>query len=104
MHVNHGRQRAPVSGQNVAHVIATRVRRVDAAPSQKLGAPGDIGVFAVDEKVGIEKFVSNRDIVYHLAAIESGRGGGAEDVFVLPIMAVGHFLASAVEGPGRGGG
>ena len=97
MHVDLGRQRAAVAGQNLAHVIAAGVGSVDALPAHQLRAPRDIRIFAVHEEIGIEELAIERDVVDHFAAVESGRGGGAEHKFVLQVMAVIHFLAAAVQ-------
>ena len=80
-------------------MIARRVGRVQAFPAHQLGAPGHIGVFAIDEEIGIEEFAVERNIFDHLAAVKRGRGSGAEDIFVIAEVAVIHFLAAAVEMP-----
>ena len=56
MHVDFRRQRPPVAGQHLAHMIAARVWRVNTLPPQQLGAPCDIRVFAINEKIGVEEF------------------------------------------------
>ena len=63
----------------------------------QLGAPRDIGIFSVDEEIGIEEFAVERDVFDHGAPVEGGGGGGSEDVFVLQVVAVVYFLAAAVE-------
>src|SRR5690242_2817405 len=79
------------------------MRRVDAAPAHQLRAPGDIGIFAIDKKVRIEELFADGNVFDHLAAVQSGGGGCAENIFVLQIMPVVHFLAAAIQMPQHGG-
>src|SRR5215467_11175797 len=57
------------------------VRRVNTAPPEELRAPSDVGVLAVDEKVGVEEAAFQLDVLDHAAAKQSGGGAGAEHVF-----------------------
>ena len=66
-------------------------------PAHELGAPGDIGVLAVDEEIGIEELAVDGDVVDHGAAVEGRGGGGAEDVFALEVVAVIELAAAAIE-------
>ena len=97
VHVDFGRQRAAVAGQHIAHVIAAGVGHVQALPAHQLRPPGHVGILAVDEEIGIEELAVERDVLDHRAAVERGRGSGAEDVLVLQEMAVVHLLAAAVQ-------
>ncbi len=97
VHVDEGRQRPAVSRQRLTNVVAARIRCVDAAPSHELGAPRDIGIFAISEEIVVEKLAVDRDIVDHLAPVEGGRRSGSENILVLAIMAVVFFEASAVK-------
>ena len=97
VHVDLGRQRAAVTGQHLANVIAARVGRVQAFPAHQLGPPGDIGILAVDKEIGIEEFAVEGNIVDHGPPVERGGRGSAEDVLVLQVVPVVHFLAAAVE-------
>ena len=97
MHVDLGRQGAPVSRQHVANMIAARQGSVNAAPAHQLGSPGHVGVLAIDEEIGIEELAHDGDVFDHGAAIEGGGGGGSEDVFVGQVVAVIHFLAAAIQ-------
>ena len=80
VHVDVGREGAAVFRVTVAHVAADRVRRIDASPPEELGAPGDVGVLAVDEEIGVEEAAVDRDVLDHRAAVEGGGGARAEHV------------------------
>ena len=78
-------------------MIPARQRRVDAAPAHQLRAPGDVGILAVDEEIGIEELAQDRNVFDHLAAVERRGGRSAEDVFEVQVVAVVHFLAAPVQ-------
>jgi hypothetical protein len=78
-------------------VIPAGVRGVQAFPAHQLGAPGHIGIFAVDEEIGIEEFAVERNVFDHGAAVKRRGRGGAEHVLVLQVVAVVDFLAAAIQ-------
>src|SRR5579872_1319987 len=80
-------------------MIALGVGRVEAFPAHQLRAPGNVSVLAVNEEIGIEELAGDRDVFDHLAPVERGGGGGAEDVFVVAKMAIIHLETAAVEMP-----
>ena len=49
-------QGAPLARQDAPHMITARLGTIKTAPAQQLCPPGDVGVFAVDEEIGVEKF------------------------------------------------
>src|ERR1700693_1788816 len=83
-------------------MVATRQGSIDAPPAQQLGAPGDVSVFAVNEKVGIEKLAVDRNVIDHLTAVQCGGGRGSEHVLKIRVMAVVHLLAAPVQVPQHG--
>src|ERR1700722_7948031 len=80
-------------------MIASCERRIKAAPTHQLRTPCDIGVLAVNEKVGIEKLSEDGNIVNHFAAIKRRGGGCSENIFEIKIMPVVDFLAASIEMP-----
>src|SRR6266851_4331833 len=80
-------------------MIASRQWSVDAAPAHQLGAPSYVGVFAVDEEIGVEELAIERNVLDHLAAVKRRGCRRAEDILVLQIVSVVHFLTAAVEMP-----
>jgi len=97
VHIDLFGEGAAVAGEDGADVVAAGVGGIEAAPAEELGAPGDVGVFAVDEEVGIEELAVDGDVVDHFAGVEGGGGGGAEDVLALEEVAVVDFAGAAVE-------
>ncbi len=102
MHVDLGRQRVPFAGQHVADVIAAGSRSIEATPAHQLRAPGDVGVFAIHEEIRVEELALDRNIVDHLPAIQRRRGGRAEDVFKVQVVASVGLLAAPVQVPQHG--
>src|ERR1700704_4017551 len=52
------------------HMPADGGPHVQALPSHQLRPPGDVGVLAISEKIGVEKLSCNRNVVDHGAAIQ----------------------------------
>src|SRR5262249_61638692 len=69
----------------------------DAWPAQKLRAPGDIGVLAVGEEVGVEEAAADRDVFDHRATIQRRRRTGTEDVLGAIVRAAIELVPAAVE-------
>ena len=69
-----GRYRSAIVGCYRPHVVRYGGRRIDAAPTHELSAPRHVRIFAVYEKIRVEKVTLHGNIVNHLATKE-GRGG-----------------------------
>ena len=96
MHVDLGRKLVAHAGAQAAHVVRRRARVEDALPAQQLGAPGDIGILAVGEELGVEELPIHRHVGDHLAPVAGRRGGGAEHVLVPAVVSVVGLHAAAI--------
>ena len=47
---------------------------VQTTPAQELRAPGDIGILAIDKKIGVEECAINGNIFDHGPAVKGGGG------------------------------
>ena len=78
-------------------MIGDRLRVVQAFPAKKLGTPSEVGIFAISEKISVEKLSTDGDIVQHAAAVKTSGAGAAENVFKLFVLSMVGELAAAVE-------
>ena len=91
------RQLGTVVGQNTAHMIRHGSGNIKTFPAEQLGAPGDVGIFAIGEEVVVEEFAAKRNVVDHLAAVEAGGSGRAKYKFCLFVLRLIRFKATAIE-------
>ena len=81
-------------------MIAARVGRVDAPPAEQLRAPGDVGILAVDEEIGVEELAVDAKCRRSSPAGTSAAAAVAPKTYsFVQVVSVVDFLAAAIEVP-----
>ncbi len=104
MHVHGRRHLAAILRRTRAHVRSHGGGDIQTIPAHQLRAPGEIGVFAIREKVVIEKFRcavgrGNRDRIDHGPRIQRCRARRSENVLRLHVLAAVFLASIAIEVP-----
>src|SRR5262249_14892270 len=91
--------RRPIFRQDLAHVISHGPRDVETLPSEPLGPPSQVCIFAIGEEGFIKELAAQGNVPYHGSPVERRRAAGAEYVFRRFVLADVRLVRSAVEVP-----
>lgn len=97
VHVQAGGQVAPHGGGYAADMEGAGFGDIEATPAEQLGAPGDVGIFAVGEEGRVKEFAVDGNVVNHGAAVEGGGAGSAKDILTGVVAPVVGFVPAAIE-------